>query len=193
MNASNKVSLSRIFLIILITFICLFPFYSIGFNFPKINIDGLVVDSTYFVSGFIFMIVLFTNYFDNVVAKKNNTVSDRAKLLDKTVNELLISVLLIIFAIRGFIPSVVPVIYVFLEEMTNFLSKDLLQRGYKFQPIKADVIKSMSLLIGLLFMFFYNLPFELLNLKVADFLIYFGTIMSIVSTIEYYRIWKKVK
>ena len=59
--------------------------------------------------------------------------------------------------------------------------------------IKSGKIKTASMMIGLALMFFYNLPFELINLKVADFLIYFAVIMSVVSGIEYYNLWKKIK
>ena len=47
------------------------------------------------------------------------------------------------------------------------------------------------MMTGLALMFFYNLPFELINIKIADFLIYFALIMSVVSAIEYYSLWKK--
>ena len=43
-------------------------------------------------------------------------------------------------------------------------------------------------------MFFYNLPFELINIRVDKFLVYFATIMSVVSGIEYYyKIMKNKK
>ena len=39
---------------------------------------------------------------------------------------------------------------------------------------------------------FYNLPFELWNIRVAEFLVYFATIMSIISMIEYFNLNKKL-
>ena len=44
---------------------------------------------------------------------------------------------------------------------------------------------------GIVLTFFYNLPFELWNIRVADFLLYFSTIMSIISMIEYFNLNKK--
>ena len=35
-------------------------------------------------------------------------------------------------------------------------------------------------------MFFYNVPFELFNIHLDKFLVYFATILSVVSGIEYY-------
>ena len=68
---------------------------------------------------------------------------------------------------------------------------DLGNKGKVVAAIKSGKIKTASMMIGLALMFFYNLPFELINIKVADFLIYFALIMSVVSAIEYYSLWKK--
>ena len=193
MNLPNKLTIIRIFLTIFIIFLCLFPFYSIGINFPKLNISGIVVDSIYLISGIIYIIAAFTDYLDGSIARKNNLVTDTGKLMDAIADKVLVNSVLVIFACRGFIPAIVPVIYIFRDEVVNALKFDLLRRGYVTAAIKSGKIKTASMMIGLGLLFFYNLPFELINLNVADFLIYFATIMSIVSLIEYYNIWKKVK
>ena len=56
MNLPNKLTLSRIILTIVIVFLCLFPFYSVGINFPKFMISGIVVDSTYLIAGIVYII-----------------------------------------------------------------------------------------------------------------------------------------
>ena len=193
MNLPNRLTISRIFLTIIIITILLFPFYSIGFNFPKFNISGIVVDSSYFIAGIVYIIAAFTDYLDGSIARKNNQVTDKGKLLDAIADKVLVDSVLIIFACRGFIPAIVPVVYIFRDEVVNALKMDILTKGYVTAAIKSGKIKTASMLIGLGLLFFYNLPFELMNLKVADFLIYFATVMSIVSAIEYYNIWKKVK
>lgn len=193
MNLPNKLTLSRIFLTIFIIILCLFPFYSLGIIFPKFNINGLVIDSIYIMAGLIYVIAAFTDYLDGNIARSRNLVTDNGKLLDAIADKVLVNSVLVIFACRGFIPSIVPVIYIFRDEVVNALKFDLLRRGYVVAAIKSGKIKTAAMMIGLGLMFFYNLPFELINLKVADFLIYFATIMSVVSGIEYYNLWKKVK
>ena len=191
MNVPNKLTLSRIILTIAIIILCLFPFYSMGIVFPQININGLVVDSTYLISGILFIIASFTDYLDGSIARKRNIVTNTGKLLDAIADKVLVNSVLIIFAVRGFIPAFVPVIYIFRDEVVNALKMELLKQGKVVAAIMTGKIKTASMMIGLSLMFFYNLPFELINLKVADFLIYFATIMSIVSGIEYYYMWKK--
>lgn len=193
MNLPNRLTLSRIILTIVIIIILIFPFYSLGISFPKFNISGIVIDSSYFIAGVIYIIAAFTDYLDGSIARKNNLVTDNGKLLDAIADKVLVDSVLVIFACRGFIPAIVPVVYIFRDEVVNALKMDILRRGYVTAAIKSGKLKTASMMIGLGLMFFYNLPFELMNLKVADFLIYFATIMSIVSAIEYYNIWKKVK
>ncbi|MBQ8891406.1 MAG: CDP-diacylglycerol--glycerol-3-phosphate 3-phosphatidyltransferase [Bacilli bacterium] len=193
MNVPNRLTILRIMLTILIIILCLFPFYSIGIILPKFNIGGIVVESIYFISGIIFIIAAFTDYLDGSIARRENLVTDTGKLLDAIADKVLVNSVLIIFAVRGFIPTFVPVIYIFRDEVVNALKMDLLRKGKVTAAISSGKIKTASMMIGLGLMFFYNLPFELINLKIADFLIYFATIMSVVSGIEYYNMWKKVK
>ncbi len=193
MNLPNKLTVTRIILTIVIIILCLFPFYSLGINFPKFNISGLVIDSTYFIAGFIYIIAAGTDFLDGQIARSKGLVTDTGKLLDAIADKVLVNSVLVIFACKGFIPAIVPVIYIFRDEVVNSLKMDALKKGKVVAAIMSGKIKTASMMIGLGLMFFYNLPFELFNLKVADFLIYFAVVMSIVSLVEYYKLWKKLK
>lgn len=193
MNLPNKLTMSRIILTIFIIILCLFPFYSVGITFPKFNISGIVVDSTYLIAGIIFILAAITDFFDGNIARSKNLVTDTGKMLDAIADKVLVNSVLIIFAIRGFMPAFVPVIYIFRDEVVNALKMDAAKKGKVVAAIKSGKLKTASMMIGLSLMFFYNLPFELFNLKVADFLIYFALVMSVVSGIEYYNLWKKIK
>ena len=65
-------------------------------------------------------------------------------------------------------------------------------KGVVVAAIKSGKIKTATLMVGTVLVFFSNFPFELINIKVCDFLLYFATIMSIVSMIQYYSINKKI-
>lgn len=193
MNLPNKLTLSRIILTIFIIILCLFPFYSLGITFPKYNISGIVVDSTYLIAGVVFILASITDFLDGNIARSRNLITNTGKMLDAIADKVLVNSVLIIFATRGFIPAIVPVIYIFRDEVVNALKMDAASRGKVVAAIKSGKLKTASMMIGLSLMFFYNLPFELFNLKVADFLIYFALVMSVVSGIEYYFLWKKLK
>ena len=50
----------------------------------------------------------------------------------------------------------------------------------------AGKLKTVLMMTGVTLMLFYNLPFEIWGLRLADFLIITATILSVVSGVEYY-------
>lgn len=65
-------------------------------------------------------------------------------------------------------------------------------KGKVVAAIKTGKIKTASLMIGIVLVLFYNLPFEIMNLNVGTFFLIIGAVMSIISGIEYYNLHKKL-
>ena len=193
MNLPNKISLSRIFMTIIIIFLCLFPFYSLNINIPKYNIGGIVVDLRYLISGVIFIIASVSDFIDGKIARKRNLITDTGKILDAIADKVLVNSVLIIFASNGFIHPIIAVIYIFRDEIVNALRIHAAKNGIVVPAGMNGKIKTFAMMTGLSLMFFYNLPFELINIRVDQFLVYFATIMSVVSGVEYYYKIIKVK
>ena len=193
MNLPNRITLSRIFLTVVIIVLCVFPFYSIGINFPKFNIAGILVDSTYMIAGILFIIASVTDFIDGNIARSRNLVTDTGKMLDAIADKVLVNSILIIFAANGFIHPIIAVIYIFRDEVVNALKMHSAKKGIVVAASNAGKIKTFAMMTGLSLMFFYNLPFELIGINVAEFLIYFATVMSVISGIEYYNAIMKKK
>ena len=193
MNLPNKISLSRIFMTVIIIFLCLFPFYVININIPKYNVGGVIVDLRYIISGVIFIIASISDFIDGKIARKNNLITDTGKILDAIADKVLVNSVLIIFASNGFIHPIIAVIYIFRDEIVNALRIHAAKNGIVVPAGMNGKIKTFAMMVGLSLMFFYNLPFELINIRVDKFLIYFATIMSVVSGVEYYYKIIKIK
>lgn len=193
MNLPNRITLSRIFLAVVIIFLCLFPFYSVGINFPKFSVDGIMVDSVYLIAGFLFVIACLSDFIDGNLARRRNLVTDTGKMLDAIADKVLVNSVLIIFVANGFLHPLVAVIYIFRDEVVNALKMHSAKKGIVVAASSLGKIKTFSMMVGLSLMFFYNLPFELWGINVAEFLIYFATVMSIISGIEYYHLIMKKK
>ena len=186
MNLPNKITLSRIIMTIIVIIICLFPFYSLGIEFPRIMISGVIVDSKYLIAGFLFIVAAVTDFIDGNLARSRNLVTDTGKMLDAIADKVLVNSVLIIFAYNGFIHPIVAVIYIFRDEVVNALKMHSAKKGIVVAASNSGKIKTFAMMTGLSLMFFYNLPFELIGIDVASFLIYFATIMAVVSGVEYY-------
>lgn len=187
MNLPNKITLSRIIMTILIIIICLFPFYSVGINVPTYNFKGIIMDLRYLVSGVLFIIASLTDFIDGKLARSKNLVTDTGKMLDAIADKVLVNSVLVIFSANGFIHPIVAVIYIFRDEVVNALRMHSAKKGVVVPAGMTGKIKTFAMMTGLALMFFYNLPFELIGISVAKFLIYFAVVMCVISAVEYYK------
>jgi len=192
MNAANKLTMLRIFLTVLLITILLFPFYMVNISFPTYMVGKIVVDSKYVLSALIFAIASFTDFLDGHIARKYNMVTDFGKMTDAIADKMLVNSSLIILACQGFISPVIPVIIVIRDTFVDTVKMIAGSKGHVVAAIKTGKIKTACLMIGLIFTFIYNLPFQLWNLDVSNFFLVLATIFSIISAIEYYSMNKSV-
>lgn len=191
MNLPNKLTMIRIYMTIFMIFILLFPFSSVGIDLPQLFInEGLVVDIKYFIAGGIFVIAALTDFLDGYIARKYNLITDFGKMADAIADKVLVNSALIILAAQGFIHPVIPVIIIFRDSVVNSIKMIAGNKGKVVAAIKSGKIKTACMMTGLTLAFFYNLPFVLWNLRVADLLLIIATILSIVSGIQYYQLNK---
>lgn len=194
MNLPTKLTVTRIILSILLIILLLFPFYSVGINFPVYWLNGVRVDSKYVVAGVIFIIASFTDFLDGNIARRYDMVTNTGKMLDAIADKMLVSSVLIIFAAHGRISAIVPVVIVFRDIVVNAIKMEAASRGKVVAAISSGKIKTATQMIGIVLIFFYNFPFEFLNIgiRVDLFFIYFSTIMAVVSMYQYYSLNKKI-
>lgn len=192
MNTPTKLTFLRIILTIVMIIILIFPFYLVGFNFPQYEVGGIYIRLEYIIAGIVFIIASLTDFLDGYLARKNNQVTDLGKMLDAIADKALVNSALIILAYKGFIPVVIPVIIIFRDTIVDAIKMQASSKGKVVAAIRSGKIKTASMMVGLVLTFFYNLPFEFWNIRVSDFLVYFATIMSIISMIEYFNLNKKL-
>ena len=187
MNLPNKLTISRIIISIIIIFILLFPFDSMGINIPDFYInEQLVIHLEYLIAGVLFVIGSLTDFLDGYIARKYNLITDFGKLIDAIADKMLVKSVLIILASTGTISAIVPVVVILRDTVVNSIKMLAASKGKVVAAIKSGKYKTACLMIGVTLTLFYNLPFELFNLKVADFFLLVATILSLVSGVQYY-------
>lgn len=192
MNLPNKITMSRIFLTIIIIIILLFPFESAGLDLPKLFInESLVVEVKYLIAGVLFIIASVTDFIDGHIARKYNLITDFGKMIDAIADKVLVNSVLIILASLGFISAIIPVVIIFRDTVVDSIKMIAGSKGNVVAAIKTGKYKTACLMIGVTLTLFYNLPFELWNIKVSDVLLIIACVLSIVSAIEYYNLNKK--
>jgi len=192
MNLPNKITISRIVMAFVIILILLFPFHDLGFDFPKYSIDGkLLVDSKYLIAGVLFIFASLTDFLDGYLARKYHMITDYGKTIDAIADKILVNSILIILSSNGFISPIITVIVIVRDSIVNTIKMIAGNKGNVVAALMSGKIKTACLMVGIILTLFYNLPFELWNLRVSDFLLVTAAILSLVSMAEYYMQNKK--
>ncbi len=192
MNLPNKLTMLRIVLTFIIIAILIFPFEAVGINVTKLFVnEQIVVDIRYIIAGILFIIASITDFLDGYIARKYNLITDFGKMIDSIADKILVNSVLIILASTGFIHPIIPVIIIIRDTVVNSIKMIAGSHGNVVAAIWMGKVKAACLMIGITLTLFYNLPFELWNLQIADFLLIVATVLSIVSAVQYYDMNKK--
>lgn len=192
MNLANKLTLSRIVLAVIILVLLLFPWQDLGLTFPTFMVMGkVVVDTKYLIAGFLFVIASVTDYLDGQIARKEKKISDFGAIMDAIADKILVNGVLIVLAYQGFISIVVPVIIVTRDICIDALRVGAASKKVIIKANKWGKIKTIFMLVGVSLLLFYNLPFEIWGIYMAEILIDIATVLSVASGIIYYLEWKE--
>ena len=192
MNLPNKLTVSRLVMSIIIIIILLFPFHLVGLTFPIVEILEVSCDTRYFIAGILFIIASLTDFLDGMIARKYGLITNTGKMLDAIADKVLVNSVLIILAANGFINAIIPVVIVLRDIVVNAIKMEAAGKGVVVAAINSGKLKTASLMVGTVLVFFYNLPFEMWNLPIGDFLLYFATFMSLYSMCQYYAMNKEI-
>ncbi|NMA51151.1 MAG: CDP-diacylglycerol--glycerol-3-phosphate 3-phosphatidyltransferase [Mollicutes bacterium] len=190
MNIPNKITLSRIVLSIIILIILMVPASSFGFNWPiydsifKIKINPLSLK--YIVSGILFVIASLTDKLDGYLAKKWDMVTDFGKMIDAIADKILVNGVLIILAYDKLIPVAIPVIIITRDIITDTCKMVSGNKGKVVSASSLGRIKTAFMMVGVSFVFFGNLPFQLIPFDFAGLCIIIATVLSVVSGCQYF-------
>ncbi len=191
MNLPTKITVARLVLTVILIILLCFPFYEVGIHFPTYDIAGAFsIDLQYIIAGVIFIIASLTDFVDGYLARKNNQVTNTGKMLDAIADKALVNSVLIILAGQGKISAIIPVIVVLRDIVVNAIKMEAAGRGRVVAAIGSGKLKTATLMIGTTLVFFYNVPFEFINISIAEILLYIATILSIVSAIQYFNMNK---
>ena len=186
MNVPNKITVCRIILSIFLLILMVFPLNKIGVSFPEIKISAdFIIDSKYLICGVIFLIASVTDYLDGHLARKYNLVTDLGKVMDAIADKILVNGVLILLATSGHISPIVPVVIVSRDIAVDSIKMVAGQKNGAVAASKAGKFKTAFMLVGITLLFFYDLPFALINVYPSRVIIMIATVLSVLSGVQY--------
>lgn len=187
MNIPNKITITRIILSIICIILLVLPLETFGINLPPVVVTPAIrVPVKYIICGCLFLVASTTDFIDGHIARKYNLVTDFGKVMDAVADKILVNGVLIALACNGFIHMVIPIIIVCRDIFVDSIKMVVGNKIGAVGASKLGKLKTIFMMTGVTLMLFYNLPFEVWGLRIADTLIMIATILSIVSGIEYY-------
>ena len=191
MNLPNKITMGRIVLAVIVLILLVFPFYQVGFTWPKYLVGKLVIDLKYVICGILFAVAGISDFFDGQIARKQNIVTDFGKVMDAIADKILVNGVLIVLAYDGFIPVIIPVIIITRDICTDTIKMLVGSKGNAVPASWPAKVKTFFMMFGVALVFFYNLPFSLMNIAIGNYLIFVATVLSIYSGVQYYSVNKE--
>ncbi|MGM9970136.1 MAG: CDP-diacylglycerol--glycerol-3-phosphate 3-phosphatidyltransferase [Anaeroplasma sp.] len=192
MNLPNKLTMFRIFLTFVIILILLFPFSAMGIEIPQIFVnESIVIDVRYPIAALLFALASITDFVDGYIARSRNLITDFGKMMDAIADKILVNSVLIILCAQGFIHPIIPVVIILRDTIVNSIKMAAGNAGKVVAAIMLGKVKTACLMIGIVLTLLYNMPFELWNLRISDFLLVVAAVLSIISGIQYYNLNKE--
>ena len=167
MNLPNKLTLSRLLAVVVITLLY--------FVFGNVTWNVFVIFS-------LFVLASITDYFDGKIARKNNMVTGFGKLADPLADKMLVITVLIILIDMGIIPYLwMLIIVVFRELMVSGVRLVVLEAN-SGSEVSADILgkaKTMTQMVSISLLLLYSAIITITN---NDFL----HVMYIISIVLFY-------
>lgn len=186
MNLPNKLTVIRIILVPIMVLIWLFPYYLLGIHIPSIAIGPVSLSILNIVVLFIFAIASITDYLDGNIARKNNLITTFGKFADPIADKLLVNTTLIILCYKGVIPVVPVVIMLARDTIIDGCRMIASQNGVVVAAGMLGKLKTVLQMFAIIVALLNNLPFEMISLPVKDVLIWFASLISVLSGYSYF-------
>lgn len=192
MNLPNRITMVRIVLAVIVLILLMFPFGAVGISIPIYKVStNITLSLNYIIAGILFVIASITDFLDGSIARKNNLVTDFGKVMDAIADKVLVNGVLMIMAYNGNIPLVIPVVIITRDTVVDSIKMVAGKKGKVVAASFWGKLKTICMMVGLSLVFFSNLPFELVGLRLDYILLIVATILSIYSGIQYFIVNKE--
>lgn len=197
MNIPNRITLSRIILMLLL-FVTLMILDFLPSHYFALMLGDSGINVVYFVTFIVFVIAASTDYFDGHLARKWHQVSDLGKFLDPVADKLLVDVMLIYLVVPHFglssqlsIPLFAVIIMVARDLVIDALRAIAASKGKVLAANMWGKAKTVLQMIAIPLVLLNGWPFSYFDsswptyLHITDFFVYAATLVSLLSMIVY--------
>lgn len=187
MNLPNRLSLFRLLLIPIIVLLWVFPYAQFGINLPVYHFGYVAVSLRNIIVLVLFLLGSFSDFLDGYLARMNNQVTTFGKFIDPIADKCLTTTLFILFASDNLISPIPVLVMVWRDIVVDGIRLIASSHNVVMSAKMMGKVKTVSQMVCISLILVNNLPFQLINIPAADIMLWFSTIISLASGINYYR------
>ncbi len=182
MNIANKLTLARI--VMIPVFILLL---SLSLDWGQVTWLGAIIPIHQLLAGVVFAVASFTDYLDGYLARKYNLVTSFGAFADPMADKLLVMAAFIMLVAYNLVPAWVVIVIVSRELLVTGLRVLLAQHdGKVMSAAMPGKIKTFSQMFSIVFYLFNDAGFVMLNIPIADILLYICLFFTVYSGVDYF-------
>lgn len=185
MNVPNRLSLLRMGLIPLIVGLRVFPYAQFNISIPVFSFQGYTLSLLNIVILLLFVFASFTDFLDGYISRKYKLVTTFGKFIDPIADKMLVTTMFIMFAVDGIVPMVIVLVMLWRDIMVDGLRMIASDAGIVMAAGYLGKLKTVLQMAAIIVILLNNLPFEMVAFPMADFLLWFALIASILSGASY--------
>lgn len=181
MNLANKITLARIFIVPIITFVLL-----IRIDMGVLTIGNYSISYNQVVALLLFIIAASTDGLDGYIARKRKIVTNLGKLLDPLADKLLMAAVLISLVEMGKLGAWVAIIIISREWAVTGLRQVALLEGSVMAASNWGKWKTAIQITMIIVLLLNNFPFNFIDLPIDLVAIWASVLITVYSGIDYF-------
>lgn len=173
MNLPNKLTLLRMLLV---------PVVGVMYYLSMIQGDLNWLTA---VSAVLFVAAAVTDLLDGAIARKNNTVTLFGKFMDPIADKLLVITVMVLLTAEGALDPLITAVFIAREFIISGFRLIAAGDGVVIAAGNSGKLKTIVQDVTVVVLMIKNWPFSLINLPIADILVYLSLLLTLYSLAEY--------
>ncbi|MCY0889145.1 MAG: CDP-diacylglycerol--glycerol-3-phosphate 3-phosphatidyltransferase [Alicyclobacillaceae bacterium] len=181
MNLANRITLARIFLVPVVSFLLL-----IHYDFWSFTINHRTTTGSEMIAAFVFIVAASTDGLDGYIARKRKMITNFGKFLDPLADKLLISAVLISLVEMQSLAAWVAILIISREFAVTGLRLVAAAEGIVIAASRLAKWKTVTQIVAMVALMLNNFPFSVVGFPFDQLMVYLMVIMTVASGVDYF-------
>lgn len=185
MNLPNRLTIFRMVLIPVIILVDLFPYTAFGITPIVYTIGNVNLSLVNIIVLIIYLVAAITDALDGYIARSRNMITTFGKFADPIADKLLTTTMFLLFISQGIIPVIPVIIMIARDTVVDGCRMMAARNGKVVAAGLMGKLKTVFQMVTVALVLLNNLPFELIRIPLAEIMLWFSALVSLVSGIQY--------